>query len=274
MIPAKFVQLDRLPLTPGGKLDVNQLKQYDREMQLGVVYEAPESEIQQQLVRVWSKVLSREEGKVGINDSFFDLGGNSLLLVQVHNKLETLFPKKVKITDLFTYITVKRLADFIKEGEKTSIETGAGLQTLTLESQMFASGEESSEKEVIFDFRIPGDIRDRLKLAGEKEGISLNDIFAAAYIQGLYEIAEEEEITVYFMADHPDRAFPLQVNLYDIDGFMQLVKSIFLTGNGSLAGISAMPVFLPEEIAHFHNLAAVVLLHGEPALPHHIARFF
>jgi hypothetical protein len=110
MVPAAFVALDALPLTPNGKVDRHALPAPPGGLAEHVgEYAAPSSETERAVAAVWQEVLGVDE--VSIDDSFFDLGGHSLLLVQVHERLSRLFPEQgLAILDLFEYPTVRSLS--------------------------------------------------------------------------------------------------------------------------------------------------------------------
>ena len=81
MIPSYFVQLDKIPLTNNGKIDRNALPDPKSNINIGVNYVPPKNEIEEILVSTCEKVL--ETKRIGINDDFFSLGGDSLKLIQV-----------------------------------------------------------------------------------------------------------------------------------------------------------------------------------------------
>jgi len=79
---------------------------------LEAAYVAPQTSIQQLIVNVWQEVLRVK--KVGIHDNFFDLGGNSLLMAEVHSKLGAVFDKDLTI-DMLKYPTVDSLANYLSQ---------------------------------------------------------------------------------------------------------------------------------------------------------------
>ncbi|WP_436967617.1 AMP-binding enzyme [Burkholderia glumae] len=81
MVPAGFVFLDALPLTPNGKLDRRALPAPGLEAFAGHAYEAPATEAEQVLARIWQALLGVE--RVGRHDHFFELGGHSLLAIRL-----------------------------------------------------------------------------------------------------------------------------------------------------------------------------------------------
>ena len=107
MTPSFFIFLDKLPLTPNGKIDRKALPQPDRRANLGEGYTAPRNEIEKILTAVWEEVL--EIQKIGIQDDFFELGGNSLKAIQVAAKLVTNF--EINVTDIFQYPKIGILAE-------------------------------------------------------------------------------------------------------------------------------------------------------------------
>ena len=128
MVPSLFVKLEQLPLTPNGKIDRQALPSpsLDRP-QLKATYVPPRSELEQNIASIWQQALRLE--KVGRDDTFFDLGGHSLLMAQVRNSLSQELSLDVSIVDLFKYPTVGSLAEFLaqpKVDEAPAIQHRAG----------------------------------------------------------------------------------------------------------------------------------------------------
>lgn len=114
MVPSAFVTLMSLPLTPNGKVDRKQLLAPDEQRpDLASNYVAPQSEIEQQLAAIWREALRVEQ--VGRYDNFFDLGGHSLLMAQVHSRLQAEFKREVSMVELFRYPTINSLASFLSQ---------------------------------------------------------------------------------------------------------------------------------------------------------------
>ncbi|HET7460299.1 MAG TPA: amino acid adenylation domain-containing protein, partial [Longimicrobium sp.] len=109
MVPAAFVLLDRLPLTPSGKLDRAALPAPPDEAYARRGYEAPADEAEQALAEIWAEVLGVE--RVGRWDHFFELGGHSLLAVQVISRVRQVLEVEAALGDLFTRPV---LADFAR----------------------------------------------------------------------------------------------------------------------------------------------------------------
>jgi acyl carrier protein len=111
-------------LTTNGKVDRRALPIPDSDRpDLQEVYEAPRSEVERAIANIWQEVLHLE--KVGIDDNFFDLGGHSLLMVQVHKKLQEVYNKEITIVEIFQNPTINSLAQKLSQETKdqTSFET-------------------------------------------------------------------------------------------------------------------------------------------------------
>src|SRR4029077_5258679 len=85
MVPAAYVRLESMPLTPNGKLDRNALPVPEGEAYITRGYEAPIGEIETQLAEIWAEVLKVE--RVGRHDNFFELGGHSLLAITLIERM-------------------------------------------------------------------------------------------------------------------------------------------------------------------------------------------
>lgn len=114
MVPSYIVFIDDVPLTHSGKVDRKQLKDPSQEIGLNEEYRAPRDEIEEMLAEVWAEVLSLTRNQIGVNSSFFDLGGDSLTLVRMYSIIESKYPGKVGIMDIFNNPTISRLAEFIR----------------------------------------------------------------------------------------------------------------------------------------------------------------
>ena len=112
MMPGAFVVLDRMPLTPNGKIDRKALPEPDRERQeTGAPFVAPGSAVEQTIAAVWRDLLGLD--RVGAHDNFFDIGANSLLMVQAHSALRQALDRPLSLVDLFRFPTVSALASHL-----------------------------------------------------------------------------------------------------------------------------------------------------------------
>ena len=110
MVPAALVTLERMPLSPNGKIDRKALPAPDIGSQVreSTVYLEPQTEIEKTIVQCWRELLKVE--KIGLNDDFFDLGGHSLLAAQFLSRLRDRTGVEVSLKTFFEASTVASLA--------------------------------------------------------------------------------------------------------------------------------------------------------------------
>ena len=121
MVPTVFMRLDKLPLTPSGKLNRKALPLPDQTRpELESAYVAPRNRIEKKLAMICGELLHIE--RVGIYDNFFDLGGHSLLATQFISKVRAIFHVEIPLRSLFEKPTIAELSVVI---QKTIIEIDA-----------------------------------------------------------------------------------------------------------------------------------------------------
>jgi hypothetical protein len=110
-IPAAFVALDRIPLMPNGKVNYNALPLPSAARGDEVAAQVPVNEWEKRIAAIWSKVLGRE--RVALDDTFFEAGGNSLLLMEVVKWLQQAIRQPLTSTDMFAHPTVRGMAAYL-----------------------------------------------------------------------------------------------------------------------------------------------------------------
>ena len=115
MLPEVIVAIDALPLTASGKIDRISLSKRPIDDQRLESHASPQTRFEKKIAAIWKGVLGR--ATVGIHDNFFDLGGHSLLLTQVHARLQKLLHARLPMVKLFEHPTVAALAAYL-EAEK------------------------------------------------------------------------------------------------------------------------------------------------------------
>ncbi|HHM8417962.1 TPA: amino acid adenylation domain-containing protein [Pseudomonas aeruginosa] len=130
MVPAQWLALERMPLSPNGKLDRKALPKIEAEDGLGE-YVAPASEPERQLAAIWADVLGRE--RVGVTDNFFALGGDSIVSIQVVSRARQA-GLQLSPRDLFQLQNIRKLAERCSAAapvaEPASVPDGAVLHNL------------------------------------------------------------------------------------------------------------------------------------------------
>lgn len=220
MIPAFFIQLDNIPVTSNGKADRRSLPKPAGNLISGVEYIAPRDETEQMLADMFREVLDID--KVGIDDNFFDIGGNSILLIKLHSLLEARYEGAVSVADLFTYCTVQRLADYIKNrkrGRKLS------LRTTPLPADFFAESGCEAEASIL-ELSVHGETLDRVRGISSLYRVSAVDIFLSVLIYLLSELSDSPEISIQTMTAGNNLISPLDINTDEAEDFYGLVHAV------------------------------------------------
>ncbi|WP_283591502.1 non-ribosomal peptide synthetase [Clostridium butanoliproducens] len=199
MIPAYFIQLEKIPVTPNGKVDRKVLEQYDKFIDISTVYEAPRNFIEAKMVSVWREILGIE--KIGVKDDFFDLGGDSIKAIRIVSKLIVDF--EIKINDIFECKTICKLAkkvSFKRDNLKMKIDS----------FKEIAVTFENSEDNSIFDKKLNNSIMNYRQLNKVHEQIHVvkrrkyKNIFltgATGYLgmHILHELLNNDDATIYLL---------------------------------------------------------------------------
>jgi acyl carrier protein len=120
MVPSSFVVLKKLPLTKHGKVDRAALRaSKEVEAMSSAAYVAPRNELEKIIAGIWQKALRTE--KVSTSANFFDVGGHSLLMVQVFHQLREQTGAQVSLVEMFHYPTVSTLAAHMSRATAASV---------------------------------------------------------------------------------------------------------------------------------------------------------
>ena len=106
MVPSAFVRVESFPLTPSGKVDRRALPS-PPEISAREA-EEPRPGLESTVLRIWRQVLGRES--IGLDENFFDAGGNSLALLEIHTRIRRELGRNLTLTTLFAKPTIRSLA--------------------------------------------------------------------------------------------------------------------------------------------------------------------
>ncbi len=117
MIPSAFVQMETLPRTPSGKIDKRNLpKPQFKRPEVDTIFVEPKTELEKTFSKIWSSLLRID--KVGVNDNFFDLGGNSLMALQMIVKLKTEHGIELPVVKLYQHPEISSIVKFLSAENK------------------------------------------------------------------------------------------------------------------------------------------------------------
>jgi acyl-coenzyme A synthetase/AMP-(fatty) acid ligase len=130
MVPAQFLRLERLPLTPSGKVDRRTLEQSaERETVSERLADPPGTPLELLLAEIWCELLDIDE--VGVSQNFFELGGHSVLATQLISRLQDLFPTELPLlTMFFQDPTIRGLSKAILNNLKDEFDLERVMQTV------------------------------------------------------------------------------------------------------------------------------------------------
>lgn len=127
MIPSYFIKIDKIPVTSNGKINESELLKY--EISQNIINENeqandPEKNIEKEVSRIWKEILNLKQ--VSMNDNFFEIGGDSLKILQVNRLLQENFEMNISITSLYEYPDIHSLSQYIGEriGERVELAPG------------------------------------------------------------------------------------------------------------------------------------------------------
>ena len=127
MIPSFFIPIEKLPLTPNGKIDWTALPEaLETGSQSGIDYAAPRNSLEERLVEIWQNVLGRD--KIGINDNFFMIGGDSITAIRFINLINQQFKLDLKLAELYSHEKLGQLAKKIDQIQGKAEPTGKDIK--------------------------------------------------------------------------------------------------------------------------------------------------
>ncbi|WP_432401628.1 non-ribosomal peptide synthase/polyketide synthase [Wukongibacter sp. M2B1] len=117
MIPTYIVPIEKMPLSPNGKVDRKALPEPDEDMRTGVEYVAPRDETEEKLAALWQEILGVE--RVGINDNFFEIGGHSLKATSLVSRIHKEFNVEIPLREVFKMPTILEIAQYMKSAKES-----------------------------------------------------------------------------------------------------------------------------------------------------------
>ncbi len=143
MLPSFFVALEAFPLTVNGKLDKRALPQPELAQQSTTSYVAASNDTEQQLIDIWQSLLQLDD--IGIKHNFFEIGGHSLLAIQVISRIREALGVQLKVTDLFVHPRIESLATRVAAlAEDTSASQLPSIEPRAVGSQVPLSFEQQA----------------------------------------------------------------------------------------------------------------------------------
>lgn len=160
MIPSKYMVLESLPLNINGKLDKKKLLENLDFADYSEEVSKPTNDIERELVKIWENVL--DEKNVGINKSFFEVGGDSLAAITMSELVYEKYHVKIQVKDILNNLTIKDLSNLIKNSnvsDSIDIKKASSSEFYPLSSaqkRIYYTSKMIGDKNVVYN--IPGAI--------------------------------------------------------------------------------------------------------------------
>jgi natural product biosynthesis luciferase-like monooxygenase protein/amino acid adenylation domain-containing protein len=132
LIPNQFIILNKWPLTSNGKVDRSSLPSIDQiERVVKDQFIAPTGQVEKELAEIWGDVLGLDIDKISIYDSFFDLGGSSLTIIKMLNRINRKFNENLSLMTVFTLPNIAAIGEYLKkESNQNLVEEEDELDSL------------------------------------------------------------------------------------------------------------------------------------------------
>jgi len=213
MVPGLFYQVLNMPLSPNGKLDRKVLSATSSECLLkDEQFVGATTETQRQLIEVWEEVLEQEN--IGVTDSFFELGGDSIKVLRMSGVIKAKLGLEIDLQTLYKNDTIFKMASFIENNE-------AGLKQASEENTILRdevlSEIESIKQEVLASPQLsePERIEDVFPMSAIEKGMIFESVLSQA--EGVYhDQAFYQRVFEDFDFDLFRKAFELLVNKHAI----------------------------------------------------------
>lgn len=193
MLPARFIHMDTLPLTSNGKVSKEKLLDIYEKQYMNRIIIAPKNAIEEKLLFIWKSVLNNNQ--ISTKDSFFEVGGNSLLLTQVLSKIEKQLGASLNVTDLFAYPTIYELAKKIESNDKNNLPLTKMKYTGLHKDRFVGVNGQKKTKKYTMDFEEESTLS--IKEFCDKNEIGVEKYLSMCFFYAISKISDDNRIHFY-----------------------------------------------------------------------------
>jgi hypothetical protein len=220
MVPQYFIRLESMPLTSNHKLDRNNLPLSHQLSCSAPAHankpEQPRTSTQEAISQVWADILQVEG--VRLEDTFFDQGGSSILLMQVHERMNRMYPGLLDITDFFAYPTIMHISE--KLDMMLNRAASIPLQPVVFPEEYCQSGSANAPNGKL-SLQLSNEMLSFLRIHAQKDDCTLEELLLAAYMYALMEWSGQYELMVGCALSAEDA-----IRIISIDGKHLQIASI------------------------------------------------
>ncbi|MDR2024678.1 MAG: AMP-binding protein [Hungatella sp.] len=216
MIPSYILSIDSIPWSSNGKVNKKVLPRPET-MEIQKELIRPKNEIEEIIMGFWKEVLHTDE--ISTMDNFFDIGGDSMLLLKVYSKIDHHFPKVMKIADLFTRTTIWKIATFLNQ--KIKPEEKIQVRSIKLNREYFRESGMKSANPVL-SFSMDHEVEEMLKQIARKENLSTGQLLTAFYIYTFHQISGQECVELQVLSENQNQITVLRIDFNGLKTFEEL----------------------------------------------------
>ncbi|MEC0128816.1 AMP-binding protein [Paenibacillus pabuli] len=196
----------------------DELTKWEELREQEVLVQRPEDKTQQALFDIWCKLLGKKH--VGVNDSFFEIGGTSILVMQMLEEVDLLYPDVITLTDIFAYPSVAQLAQLIS-GSQELPRKKLQLQAVQLEAPYFEAVWSGAENQ--YRMAVDPAQRSRFQTLCLELQIAEEAIWLALLSNAMYDISIDSKVTVHTMMDGKGWIVPFNVDFAEVERIEDLL---------------------------------------------------
>jgi amino acid adenylation domain-containing protein len=220
MIPSILIELDEMPFTPNGKINKKLLPDIStKRPKLKNDYKEAGNEIERNLIEIWKQVLHIDQ--IGVYDSFFELGGDSLKIVRMIFMIESRYPGIVSVADVFDHHNVSLLSSHIINKQKSKSQKLPLARYQLAERYMIKAN--LSNSDIITNVKLENEIYHRIQKILLNNNFDYTEFFIANYIFFISRMIDNEKVCIHYI-NEDNKLFPLQFNLKESSSFMSFMR--------------------------------------------------
>lgn len=178
------------------------------------------SEKENQIGTIWMDVLGFEE--FDVTDNFFDIGGDSIMISQIHQQVEDAYPGRISVADIFSAPTIRTLAGLIESKDRTVKESVVVKQTLP--AAFFTKN--SQNNKAIFKIELQAPYFQNWQAISAKEGIDLPQLLFAVYANLIADAAKTKGVSINAVLTGIDNLLAAEIDLENIEELSELFKTV------------------------------------------------
>lgn len=221
MIPSNFYLIDEVPKLNNGKIDKKNLSN-------AVIFQKTKRSdhicnyIESQIAEIWKNLLNVKT--ITVNENFFDIGGNSILLMRMQAEIELKFDMKIPIAELFQYTTISELAEYLNQKRNYKICRNINYLGIDLPKEYICLDREG----VNIIGRIDDEKIETLNQWIKLEEIEMISVFWGLYFYLLHELCGLQSMTYYIIKNVQQACFcySIEIDFGKKDNFQDVFKFI------------------------------------------------